>query len=119
MAASKLFKYISINIKENIMTQDRLSVVDIFRIGELFELISKILLHRTNPLLDVQDLIGILKKSELFKEVVGDLEKLVPVLEREKDKINSGGSTFYTENIQRNRGRVEEILKNCFDLRHI
>ena len=100
------------------MTQDRLSVVDIFRIGELFELISRMLSIGTNPRFILQNLIEILKKSEHFREVREDLDIFASVLEEENDKITQGRDAF-SEGIQRNRGRVEEILKNCFDLRHI
>ena len=51
-------------------------------------------------------------------EVREDLDIFASVLEEENDKITQGRDAF-SEGIQRNRGRVEKILKNCFDLRHI
>ena len=46
----KTRNYLNRNIKETIMTQDRLSIVDIFKIGELFEEISRALSYSINPL---------------------------------------------------------------------
>ena len=101
------------------MTQDRLSIVDIFKIGELFEEISRALSYSINPLHSLQYLIEILKKSEHFKEVVEDLEIDVAMLEKEKDRINPGSDTFHTESIRRIQGHVEEILKDRFDLQEM
>jgi len=111
--------YLNIDIKEIIMTQERLSVADILRISEFFEKMSSMLSHKVNPLPFLHALIEILKKSEHFKEVVEDLENLVSVLERQNDEIIPGADVAYSEVIQRNRGRAEEILKNCFDLKEL
>ncbi|MCK4399040.1 MAG: hypothetical protein KAV25_08620 [Methanophagales archaeon] len=102
------------------MTQDKLSIVDIFRMGELFEVISRKLFIESNPHpADLQDLIEIFKKSEHLKEVVEDLEKLAFELEKEKGFITEIAATKYIGTIKTIRGRIYQILKDRVALQEL